>query len=106
MVLSVRENISSKPKIVIIGSRGIPPRYGGAETFVYELSKRLKKMFDVYVTCETTRFGIDEFEGIKRVHVWGYHTPTITIPSIYDVIATLYVLKKSKRCKAILLCST
>lgn len=85
---------SSKPKVALIGSRGIPPRYGGAETFVYELSKRLKNYFDVYVTCETNRFSIDEFEGIKRVHIWAKHTPTTTIPAVYDVIATLYLLKK------------
>jgi len=85
---------SSKPEVALIGSRGIPPRYGGAETFVYELSKRLKNYFDVYVTCETNRFSIDEFEGIKRVHIWAKHTPTTTIPAVYDVIATLYLLKK------------
>jgi len=83
-----------KPKIALIGSRGIPGKYGGAETFVYELSRRLKKIFDVFVTCETGRFYVDEFEGIRRVHIWAFHTPTITIPSIYDVIATIYLLTK------------
>ena len=88
-----------KPKIALIGSRGIPPKYGGAETFVYELSKRLKKHFGVYVTCESDRFGIDEYEGVKRVHIWAKHTPTTTIPIIYDVIATLYLLAKAKDAK-------
>ena len=83
-----------KLKVALVGSRGIPPRYGGAETFVYELSKRLKDFFDVYVTCETDHFGVDVFEGVKRVHIWARHTPTTTIPAIYDVIATLYLLKK------------
>jgi len=81
-------------KIALVGSRGIPPRYGGAETFVYELSKRLKDFFDVYVSCENDRFDIDVFEGINRVHIWARHTPTMTIPVIYDIIATLYLLKK------------
>jgi len=81
-------------KIALVGSRGIPPRYGGAETFVYELSKRLKDFFDVYVSCESDRFDIDVFEGINRVHIWARHTPTMTIPVIYDIIATLYLLKK------------
>ena len=85
-----------KPKIALIGSRGIPPRYGGAETFAYELSKRLKEVFDVYVTCETDHFGLDELEGIRRIHIWAKHTPTTTIPVIYDVIATLYLLEKAK----------
>jgi len=81
-------------KIALVGSRGIPPRYGGAETFVYELSKRLKDSFDVYVSCENDRFDIDVFEGINRIHIWARHTPTMTIPVIYDIIATLYLLKK------------
>ena len=85
-----------KPKIALIGSRGIPPKYGGAETFVYELAKRLKDYFDVYVTCESDHFGVDEYEGIKRVHIWAKQTPTITIPIIYDIIATLYLLRKAK----------
>ena len=83
----------TRSAIAIVGSRGIPGRYGGAETFVYELAKRLKEVFDVYVTCETDRFKVDAFEGIKRVHIWARHTPTITIPAIYDIIATLYLLK-------------
>jgi len=87
------ETRTNKIKIALIGTRGIPPKYGGAETFVYELSKRLKNYFDVYVTCETDHFGIDEFEGVKRVHIWAKHTPTLTIPVIYDIIETLYLLK-------------
>jgi len=87
------ETKTNKIKIALIGTRGIPPKYGGAETFVYELSKRLKNYFDVYVTCETDHFGIDESEGIKRVHIWAKHTPILTIPVIYDIIETLYLLK-------------
>jgi glycosyltransferase involved in cell wall biosynthesis len=83
----------TKPTIAVVGSRGIPARYGGAETFVYELAKRLKDVFDVYVTCETNRFKVDAFEGIQRVHILAYHTPTVTIPAIYDIITTLYLLK-------------
>jgi len=90
------ETRTNKIKIALIGTRGIPPKYGGAETFVYELSKRLKNYFDVYVTCETDHFGIDEFEDIKRVHVWAKHTPTLTIPVIYDIVETLYLLLEIK----------
>jgi len=81
-------------RIAIIGSRGIPPRYGGYETFVYELTKRLKQDFDIYVVCENDGFYVDEYEGIKRVHIWARHTPTMTIPVIYDILATLYLLKR------------
>jgi len=94
VTIQEKHKLKEKPKLVIIGSRGIPGRYGGTETFVYNLSNRLKKFFDVFVTCETGRFYIDNFEGIWRVHVWAFHTSTITIPSIYDIISTLYILKK------------
>jgi len=85
-----------KPKVALIGSRGIPPRYGGAEVFAYELSKRLKDEFEVYVTCETDHFGIDEFEGIKRVHVKARHKQLLTVPAVYDIVETVYLLTKVK----------
>jgi glycosyltransferase involved in cell wall biosynthesis len=85
-----------KPKVALIGSRGIPPRYGGAEVFAYELSKRLKDEFEVYVTCETDHFGIDEYEGIKRVHVKARHKQLLTVPAVYDIVETVYLLTKVK----------
>lgn len=85
--------------VALIGSRGIPPRYGGAETFVYELARRLKNIFDVYVVCETSSFRLDEYQGIKRVHVAAYHTSTMTVPSIYDFISTLYLIAKAKNAR-------
>ncbi|MEM3893727.1 MAG: DUF1972 domain-containing protein, partial [Thermofilum sp.] len=66
--------------IVIIGSRGIPPRYGGAETFAYELSTRLKERFNIYVTCESRRFGVDEYHGLKRLHFIAPQPRAVTIP--------------------------
>jgi glycosyltransferase involved in cell wall biosynthesis len=85
-----------KPKVALIGSRGIPPKYGGAEVFAYELSKRLKDEFEVYVTCETDHFGIDEYEGIKRVHVKARHKQLLTVPAVYDIVETIYLLTKVK----------
>jgi len=86
----------TRPKVALIGSRGIPPRYGGAEVFAYELSRRLKDEFEVYVTCETDHFGIDEYEGIKRVHVKARHMQLLTVPTLYDIIETIYILSKVK----------
>jgi glycosyltransferase involved in cell wall biosynthesis len=84
----------TRPKVALIGSRGIPPRYGGAEVFAYELSKRLKGDFEVYVTCETDHFGIDEYGGVKRVHIKAWHRKLLTIPAVYDIIETIYLLAK------------
>ena len=82
-------------KVVFIGSRGIPAKYGGIETFVEEISKRLvEKKFDVYVTCESDRFFEDTYKGIKRVHIKSIQGRNLTIPFINDFISTIYFLGK------------
>src|SRR5204863_9684448 len=41
-------------KIAILGTRGVPPAYGGFETFAGELSTRLAhRGHDVYVYCRS-----------------------------------------------------
>ncbi|WP_087036123.1 DUF1972 domain-containing protein [Thermococcus litoralis] len=82
-------------RIALIGSRGIPGKYGGTETFVEELSKRLvRDGFRVYVTCESDKFFEDEYNGIIRIHIPSVQGKSLTIPSINDVVATLYFLSK------------
>jgi len=84
--------------IAFIGSRGIPAKYGGNETFVEEISKRLmKKGFQIYVTCESNEFFEDEYNGIIRVHVPSIQGKSLTIPSANDVIATTYLLLKHSK---------
>ena len=55
-----------KNKIIsILGTRGIPARYGGFETFAQELAKRLQsKEFKVVVFCEKNTTPIFEYEGV------------------------------------------
>ncbi len=82
-------------RIALIGSRGIPGKYGGTETFVEELSKRLvRDGFRVYVTCESDKFSENEYMGISLVNIPSFQGKSITIPSINDVIATVYFLSK------------
>ena len=81
--------------IAFVGSRMIPAEYGGNETFVGEISAKLKeKGFEIFVTCESDRFFEDEYNGIKRVYVPSIHGKSFTIPSINDVISTTYLLIK------------
>lgn len=58
-------------KIAMIGTRGIPANYGGFETCVQEIGKRLsKKGHEVTVYCRKSyynRYQIDEYMGMKRV---------------------------------------
>jgi len=59
-------------KIALIGTRGVPARYGGFETAVDEVGRRLAKSgHDVTVYCRTPK-GQDrpaEYEGMKLVHL-------------------------------------
>lgn len=64
------------PHIAILGSRGIPARYGGFETFVDELSRRLVQRgvrVTVFCEAEETPGDLDdkptEYEGVELIHV-------------------------------------
>lgn len=53
-------------KIAILGTRGVPPNYGGFETFAAELSTRLVQWgHDVSVYCREA--GEAEWNGVQRI---------------------------------------
>ena len=53
-------------KIAILGTRGVPPRYGGFETFAAELSTRLvQRGHDVTVYCRSS--GPAQWNGVRRI---------------------------------------
>jgi glycosyltransferase involved in cell wall biosynthesis len=53
-------------KLAILGTRGVPPTYGGFETFAAELGRRLvARGHDVSVYCRDR--GASEYEGIHRL---------------------------------------
>ena len=60
-----------KPRLAILGSRGIPARYGGFETFAEELSVRLvERGYDVTVLCERhPRPQPSEYRGVQLEYV-------------------------------------
>ena len=43
-----------KKRVAIIGTNGIPARYGGFETLAHYLSKNLNEEFDITVYCSKT----------------------------------------------------
>ena len=89
-------------KIAFVGSRGIPARYGGTEVFVEEISKKLIQIgWKVYVTCESNRFAEDYQDGVVRLHIPSIHGKSFTIPTINDVLATLYLLLKHPKVRLI-----
>ena len=58
-------------KVSIVGSVGLPPRYGGWETLVDQLTKALNGMFDFTVYCSAKKYDerLDSFNGAKLVYV-------------------------------------
>ncbi|HET7712863.1 MAG TPA: glycosyltransferase, partial [Thermoanaerobaculia bacterium] len=88
--------MSSPLSIAIAGTRGVPPRYGGFETFAAELSTRLvRRGHHVAVYC---REGLDDgghtgqmWQGVERIvvpylHGKYFETVTHTIFSAFDAI--------------------
>lgn len=56
-------------KIAIVGTRGIPAKYGGFETFAQEISVRLvEKGYRVEVYCSNTDQKINEYKGVKLIY--------------------------------------
>lgn len=78
--------VDLKMKIAILGTRGVPARYGGFETFAEKLAVGLcQHGFDVTVFCESNEpRKPDLFQGVKLHYVcapsWG---PLQTV--LYDV---------------------
>src|ERR1700744_1674559 len=70
-------------KIALMGTRGVPARYGGFETCVEEVGRRLAKAgHEVVVYCRTTNAdeGVEqptEYEGMQLVHL-----PAVTKKSL------------------------
>ncbi|MGZ4901409.1 MAG: DUF1972 domain-containing protein [Halobacteriota archaeon] len=76
-----------KPRIALIGSRGIPAKYGGFETSVEHLAPRLvEKGYEVLVSCE----GTDpprptQYKGVKLFYFPLKPFSRVFYETIYDV---------------------
>ena len=72
-------------KIAILGTRGIPNRYGGFERFAEEVAYEFSKLgHQVFVSCPSDKYMIDRFsEGVFTVH--------IKVPKVFFAnLGTLY----------------
>jgi len=79
-----------KEKVAIIGTNGLPARYGGFETLADHLTRNLKEEFEFVVYCSTTPKSkrCDTFNGAKLVYLPfranGYQSV------IYDIISIIH----------------
>jgi rhamnosyltransferase len=84
-------------RIAIIGSRGIPAKYGGFETFAEGLSTRLvEKGYDVTVSCEyqdpNERF--EDYHGVKLSYFPLKPPNSYFLRKIYENLSDIYFLFK------------
>lgn len=75
---------SNKPSVLILGTRGLPARHGGFETFAERLARFLSRRgWDVTVYCQPTTPGkleTDFCDGIRLVHIpTKTHSPFATM---------------------------
>jgi glycosyltransferase involved in cell wall biosynthesis len=93
-------------KIHILGTRGIPARYGGFETFAEELSTRLvSRGYEVTVHSRRRFFRgqpLEDYKGVKRTA-----SPTIAHKYLETPLAALTAFLRIKKteCQIILLCN-
>lgn len=81
-------------RIGIVGSRGIPARYGGYETVVESIAPRLVEMgWKVFVSCESER-GQSKPATYKGVNLFYFPLRPFFRP-IYEVLYDVYSLVKS-----------
>lgn len=87
-------------KIAIIGSRGIPAKYGGFETFAEELSTRLAaKGYEVFVSCEGgSSQKIYSYRGVKLFYFPIKPFFRVIYETIYDIYS---LIKSSLMCDCI-----
>ncbi len=83
-------------KIAILGTRGIPARHGGFETFAEHFSLYLKnKGWDVTVYCQEDGKGPifqDDWQGISRIHV-PVSSQGAKGTIVFDWLSTLHAAK-------------
>ena len=81
-------------KVAIIGTAGIPSRYGGFETLVHNLVHQWKGKFDLYVYCSNTFYKKEErvkyYEGARLYYLPFNANGAQSI--IYDMVSIIHAL--------------
>ena len=63
--------MSTKHQIHIIGTHGVPARYGGFETLADLLCQNLGNQFDITVYCNSGKYP----KKPKKYFIWGFEEP-------------------------------
>jgi len=87
-------------KIAILGSRGIPAKYGGFETFADGLAENLvEKGYEVTVSCEyePSESRKDTYKGAELVHFPFKPPVSYFLRKFYENLSDIYFLIKLSR---------
>jgi len=87
-------------KIAIVGSRGIPAKYGGFETFAHGLTENLvEKGYEVTVSCEykPKNSREDRYKGSKLVYFPIKPPKNYFLRKFYENLSDIYFLIKLSR---------
>ena len=83
-------------KIGIIGTRGIPAKYGGFETFAQELSPLLvKRGYDVTVYCDQSELPLPP-KSFRDVSLFYISTTKTRNPLLYYLFSVWHSLKREE----------
>jgi glycosyltransferase involved in cell wall biosynthesis len=83
-------------RVALLGSRGIPNRYGGYETLMEELSARLvARGFDVTVYCRShsTPAGLTEHRGVRLVRLPTLRSKHLDTP-VHTLLSALHATRE------------
>lgn len=96
-------------RFVLLGTRGVPARYGGFETAMEEVGKRLVAAgHEVTVYCRTGNSdeGVDptQYEGMRLVHLPALRHRALETPS-HTIISALHMLSTRRSFDAAVMCN-
>lgn len=85
-----KTGVSPSLKVAIVGSVGLPARYGGFETLVDQLSSFLLERYELHVYCSSKRYSekLAEYNGARLHYVPLDANGISSIP--YDLISMLH----------------
>lgn len=87
-----------KKRVAIIGTTGLPAKYGGFETLAHHLVDRLNQRFDLTVFCSSKYFSK---KGVRRTHYNGAKLEYLPFNAngyqsiIYDVISIVKAMRNN-----------
>jgi len=79
--------------VSIIGSRGIPAKYGGFETFAEKLSTKLvERKHSVTVSCEYESKRVEEYRGVKLCYFPFPPPKSYFLRKFYEISSDIYFI--------------